>query len=167
MSDCTLWSYDARNAEKHGKKMTDIQKIIMVVSDPFAHTEFQFSLRKNCVSHSATMQGESDGSRFESINYNIHPERWLGLTLPMTDEQEDRGYERALAIDGWPYDTIGVISLATEWNIIKPNPDAVWCSEDVAEIIKAAYEYGDDFVPDTFDPRGLFIEMFRRVKELK
>ena len=163
MADCILRSYDARNALKHGKKMTTVQKIIMLASDPFAHTEHQFSMRHNGISHSATMQGKGrNESRFENIDYLKHPERWVNLILPMTDEQEDRGYARAWEINGMPYDTVGVTSLATSWNIIEPNPDALWCSEDVAEIIKAAYEYGDDFVPDTFDPRGLFIEMLRR-----
>jgi len=83
----------------------------------------------------------------------------------MTDAQEDRGYARAVEINGMPYDKIGVTSLATGWNIIQPNPNALWCSEDVAEIIKAAYEYGDDFVPDKFAPLGLFFEMYRRVNE--
>jgi hypothetical protein len=137
----------------------------MIVSDPFAHTEFQFSDRHNGVSHSATMQGKDgrDEARFLPIDYLKHPERWVSLILPMTDKQEDRGYARAWEINGMPYDTIGVTSLATGWNIIKPDPDKIWCSEDGAEIIKASYEYGSDFMPDTFDPRGLFIEMYRRV----
>ncbi len=166
MANCILRSYDAKNALKHGKKMTNVQKIIMIVSNPLAHTEYQFSERHNNVSHSATMQGKGfDGSRFENIDYLKHPERWLDLVLPMTDKQEDRGFARAQEINGMPYDTVGVTSLATGWNIVKPNPDALWCSEDVAEIIKAAYGYGDDFQPDTFAPLGLFIEMHRRLRQ--
>ena len=166
MSNCILRSYDARNAKKFGKDMTNVQKIIMIVSDPLAHTEFEFSHRYENISHSATMQGKYDGARFLDIDYTKHPERWISLVLPMTDEQEDRGYNMARVLDGMPYDTVGVTSLATNWNIVKPNPDALWCSEDVAEIIKEAYGYGDDFKPDTFSPLGLFFEMFRRVKSL-
>ena len=167
MADCILRSYDARNAKKFGKKMTDVQKIIMIVSDPLAHTEFEFSERHDSVSHSATMQGDFNGARFLNIDFTEHPERWISLLLPMTDEQEDRGYNMAKVLDGMPYDTVGVTSLATSWNIIKPNPNALWCSEDVAEIIKEAYGYGDDFVPDTFSPLGLFFEMFRRMNVLQ
>ena len=166
MANCILRSYDARNAKKHGKEMTPVQKIIMVVSDPLAHTEFQFSEeRYGGVSHSSTMQGDGfDGSRFEDIDYLKHPERWVDLILPMTDDQEDRGYNKALSINHMPYDKVGVTSLATGWNIVTPNPDALWCSEDVAEIIKAAYQYGDDFKPDTFDPLGLYFEMVHRTQ---
>jgi hypothetical protein len=113
------------------------------------------------------MQGDFNGARFLDIDFTVHPERWVNLLLPMTDEQEDRGYNMAKVLDGMPYDTVGVTSLATSWNIIEPNPQALWCSEDVAEIIKEAYEYGDDFKPDTFAPLGLFIEMFRRTIFLK
>jgi hypothetical protein len=141
----------------------------MLVSDPFAHTEFQFSMRHNGISHSSTMQGKNgfNGSRFENIDYLKHPERWVSLILPMTDLQEARGYDRAWEIDGMPYDTVGVTSLTTGWDIIKPDPDKLWCSEDVAEIIKASYQYGDDFVPDTHDPRSLLIEMIRRLYDAK
>jgi hypothetical protein len=163
MANCILRSYDAVNALKHGKEMTNVQKIIMIVSDPFAHSEFEFSSRHDNVSHSATMQGDFDGARFLPIDYSKHPERWISLILPMTNEQEDRGYNMAKVLDGMPYDTVGVTSLATGWNIIKPNPNALWCSEDVAEIIKESYGYGEDFKPDTFDPLDLFIEMYRRV----
>jgi hypothetical protein len=81
----------------------------------------------------------------------------------MTDQQEDRAWLKSRELLGKPYDLIGVASLGSGWDIIKPDPDKEWCSENSAEQIKAAYQYGDDFIPHSFHPTGLFFEMFRRL----
>ena len=167
MSDCILRFYNARQAANlDGKKLTPVDRIIMSVSDPLVHTEFQFSDRKNSVSHSATMRGDFNCSRDLQIKYT-HPLRWTSLILPMTDQQEEKAWSKSRELLGKPYDLIGLGSFGSDWDIVKPDPDKLWCSENNAELIKAAYEYGGDFVPHSFHPVGLFFEMYRRLLEGK
>ena len=145
MSNCNLMSYNAKRAEQYGKPLTPINRLVFAVSDPLTHSEFKFSSRFSSRyryrSFSFTLQDDGVG-RFKDILYS-HSERWDRLILPMTDEQEDRAYEKALELVGLPYDTIGVASLKT--GLIKQDPDKYWCSEAVGELIKAAYQWGDDF----------------------
>ncbi len=162
MSNCILWAYNAREAVKHGKRLTAVQRAIMVVSDPLTHTELQFSERFSGLSFSSTIQGGDKGVRFKHIEYS-HPERWVKMLLPMTNEQEDRGIEYANSIDGKPYDLIGVASLASKVKLIKPHPDKYWCNEADGGVIKAAYEYGDEFKPDQMHPVSLWFRMYQLI----
>ena len=159
MADCVLQCLNARRAVNFGKKLTAVDHIILRRSDPLVHTEFQFSGRGNYESFSATMQ---EGCRFKRIAYS-HPQRWTSLILPMTDEQEYRAWDKAIEIEGSPYDLVGLGSFGTSWNIIKPDPDKYWCSESDGELIKAAYQYGKDFIPHFYHPVGLFFEMYHRL----
>lgn len=158
--NCVLRSYNARRAEASGKNLTLVDKIILMRSDPLVHAEYEFSRRHEGISWSATMQDGANCCRFKKILYS-HPERWTNLVLAMTDEQEDRAYERAVELEGMPYDLIGLGSFATDHPIIKPHPDKYWCSEACAELIVAGYEL-DDLVPSAYHPVGLFFEMFHR-----
>jgi hypothetical protein len=169
--NCILRSYNARQAYQYGKDITPVQRIIMARSDPLVHTEFEFSERQDGISFSSTMQDDVSGCRFKQISYS-HPLRWTSIVLPMTDEQEDRAWERAIELEGKKYDLIGLAGFGSEWDIVKPHPDKYWCSEAVAELIKAAYEYDiprwptkpvDLFIPHRFHPNGLFFEMYRRL----
>lgn len=164
MADCFLMSYNAKQAESYGKPLTAVNRLVMTVSDPLTHSEFRFSARNNNASHSATMQDKPNGCRTKLIQYS-HPERWVPLILPMTDGQEDRAYSKAFQLCGCPYDFVGVASLKT--GLIKQDPDKYWCSECVGELIKAAYEWGDDFIPSTLTPNDLYFEVLHRLgKEL-
>lgn len=165
--DCTLYFYNAIAAKKSGKPLTAIQMLILARSNPLVHTEFQFSKRYDEISFSATMQDGDSGCRKKYIDFEEHPERWPRLILPMTDEQEDRGWKRSCEINGMPYDFIGVGSLASDFHIIKPDPNKFWCSEADAEVVKAAYEYGTDFQPDLFNPINLYFEMEYRIRKEK
>ena len=161
MNNCILRFKNVRRAVNFGYEMTTMDRIILTRSDPLVHVEFQFSQRHNNISHSATMAGDDNGCRFKDINYS-HPEWWTNLLLPMTDFQEDRAWMRANELDGNEYDLIGLASFGTRWDIIKPHPDKLWCSEDCAELVKAAYQYGEDFIPHFYHPIGLFFEMYHR-----
>ena len=166
MSDCILRCYNARQAVEGGKKLTPVDRTILLVSDPLIHTEFEFSEdRHQGISHSATMRGDFNCSRDLPIDYTIHPERWTSLVLPMTDQQEDRAWLKSRELLGAPYDLLGICGFASGYDIIKEDPDKYWCSENNAEIIKAGYQYGDDFICHSFHPVGLFFEMFRRLYE--
>lgn len=163
MSDCIAWSYDARRAEVAGKKITAVQHVILNRSDPLVHTEFQFSERCGRISYSSTIQGGDKGCRFKPIKYS-HLERWIKLILPMTDEQENRAMIKARELEGKEYDLIGLASFGTKWDIFKPDPDKYWCNEVVGELVKAAYEYGPEFVPHFYHPVSFFFEMFCRIE---
>ncbi len=160
MSNCILWAYDARNAERFGKSLTAVQRAILIVSDPLTHMEYQFSERYGKVSFSSTIQDGDKGVRFKDIRYS-HPERWVPILLPMTNEQEDRGHVYAKSIEGKDYDLVGVASLASKWKIIKPHPDKYWCNEATGGVIQVAYGYGLEFRPDEMHPVDLFFVMYR------
>jgi hypothetical protein len=164
-----LHCWNARQALKDGKDLTVSDRAIMVVSDPLVHTEFDFSDRiisTGYSSFSATMRNDADCCRFENIDFRKYPKRWAGLVLPMTAEQELKGYEYAKSIEGKPYDFKGLLSLTTEWDIIKPNPNAYWCSEADGGVIKACYGWGEDFIPHEYHPTGLFFEVYHRLQAM-
>ncbi len=146
-----------------GYKMTPTDIVTLHRSDPLVHTEFQFSERYDRISQSSTMSGDDDGCRFKQIGYS-HPEWWTNLILPMSDEQEDRAFLRGQELDGKKYDLIGLASFGTKWDLIKPHPDKLWCSEDNGELIKASYQWGDEFVPHFYHPVGLFFEIHYRIQ---
>ena len=157
MTNFMIRFYDARQAVKDGKPLTAIDYLIMSVSDPLVHCEAYFV--KDNESFSASMRGERKGCGWADIQYS-HPRRWIDIPFELTEPQLDRAYNRARDLDGAPYDTIGVASLKS--GIIKENPDKYWCSEVCAELVKAALLLGDDFIPSTFSPNGLFFELYRR-----
>lgn len=172
--DCIIRFYDARQAELFGKKHDLIDELILSRSDPLIHVEFQFSeryvlvngevidlskcptVKKFGISHSSTMQDGANGCRFKDIDYSIHPERWVSLTLPSTDEEEDRAWLRAKELDGKPYDLFGAIY---------DNPNEWCCTEDVEELIVAAkpdwVRLLDPEREDLFYPTNLYFEMIR------
>jgi hypothetical protein len=156
---CKIRTYNARQARLFGVKMTPTDNIVCLVSDPQTHCEFQFSERYKNISFSSTLTNGDKGCRFKDIGYS-HPEYWDTLILPMTDEEEDRAYARALELDGKLYDLIGVAGLASEHNIIKQDPNKYWCSEAVAELIIAGKPRSLNFVPSFYTPRALFFEVF-------
>jgi hypothetical protein len=160
--DCILRSYNAREAVRHGKALTAVDRMILMRSDPLTHSEFQFSDRFNGLSFSSTMQDGDDGCRFKAISYS-HPERWTTLIIPMDDDQEDRAMHRAQDINGKKYDLLGLGSFSSELSIIKPDPNKYWCSEACAELIKAAYFLGENFVPHKFTPVGLFFTLYDEI----
>jgi len=159
-SGLRLHCYNAIRAEKLGKPLTKVDRLILLRSSPHVHTEIQFSSRYDGVSFSATMQDGSNCCRFKQITYT-HPERWDTLFIPCTEAQEDKGMARAKEIEGCKYDLIGLLSFATELNIIKPHPDKYWCNEVCGEVIIAVKDY--DFKPDSLTPTGLFFEIFHRI----
>ena len=169
--NCFLRSYNAKRAERFGKKPSIAQNLILVCSNPLSHTEFQFSSRYNDISFSATLEDGDGGCRFKDIVYSDHPERWDTIELPFTDEEEDRAHNRALELEGKEYDLIGLLSIPTG-NVIKEDADKYWCSETVAELVKRAYsmrwpEYDIDFIPSSFTPVTLFFEMLYRLNKAK
>ena len=159
--DCYLMSFDVKAARKDGKKMTAVDLLIERFSR-LIHAEFRFSYRHNGISFSSTMAGDDNGTRFKQIEYS-HPNRWVPLILPMTNKTEDRAWDKANEIVGKPYDFVGVSARATGLGLIKPAGGAYWCNKTCAELIKAAYGYGDDFVPDSGLPDDLFFDMLRRL----
>jgi hypothetical protein len=161
MSNCILWSYDARQAAKYGKPLTPEEWIILRVSDPLIHDEFQFSERYNKISFSSTLRDGAKGCRFKLIDYTIHPERWLPLILPMTDDEEDRAYIEAERIEGRPYDFIGLGSLSDLPITLPPAKNGYWCSESLGTVIKAAYQWGYSFRPDHYHPVSLYFATVR------
>lgn len=162
MDNCILRFKNVRRAVNNGYELTPTDHIILTQSDPLVHVEWQFSARHDKISFSATMAGDDNGCRFKQIAYS-HPDWWTDLVLPMTVDQEDRAWEKALELDGRPYDLIGLASFGTKWDIIKPHDDKDWCNEACGKLVKAAYQYGDEFIPHFYHPVSFFFEMYHRV----
>ena len=139
--NCYLKSYNHRRAVKHGKKNDLVGRLILMRSDPWVHSELQFSKRKGLISFSATMQDNIKCARFKDIWYHEHPERWDTVEIPMTDTQEDFLYRQAAMMAGnVKYDLWGLLSFGTPWRIVKPDPDKMWCSEIVGHLIRMAHK---------------------------
>ncbi len=166
MADCKLMFYDARAAKLDGKKMTFIDWLILLRSDPYIHVEFVFSVeRYGGISNSATLRDGCKCVRFKDIDLAKHPKRWKGVVIPMTDEEEDRAWKEACEMAGlpgnWrshpksfmegricyydydaiPYDIWGMPCHISKWNIWKPNPKKTWCSKAVARVLSKGKEY--------------------------
>lgn len=145
-------SYNARAAAEHGKKLTMVDMLILLRSDPHTHTELKFSKRYDNVSFSATMQDGSKCCRFKHIAYS-HPERWATHLIVVTKEQEGLMYRKALELKGKKYGLWDLLSFGTPLRIIKPHPDKYWCTEAVATVLNAG---GIETPrPDTLHPQGL------------
>ncbi len=164
MSDCIHWAYDAVAAKEDGKPLTATDIIIMRRSARLIHTTHQFSHRYGGVSFESTLRDDAKGCRFKHIHYARHPRRWVPIVKPMTDEQEDRAWKRALELDGRGYDLIGLASFATSLSIIKPHTGKYWCTEAEMELNVAAY--GWDVIPHHFHPLSGYFEVLRRVGEM-
>jgi len=130
MAEIKIRSYNAVRAKMFGKKPTIIDRIILLRSYPHTHTEFQFSERFDNISFSTTMRDKGHCARFKQIEYK-HPERWDTHILKVPDHKEDEAYKDCVALQGTPYDLIGLGSKATPLNIIKPHRVNQWCSEIV------------------------------------
>jgi len=193
MADCKLMFFDARRAVQFGRPLTFTDHAILKVSDPLTHVEFRFSQRHKGVSQSSTMSNGDDGCRNRFINYTKHRERWIPLSLPMTNKQEDVAWSKGCELSDLPidwmsglsitnalyqktqhgfrgihakkYDKIGVLSLTTGLDIIKPDPNKLWCSEDVLELCKAGYGW-DDLKCDQYAPLRAFFEVMFRLRSL-
>lgn len=140
MSECYLMATNIVRQKVFGGRPQIISEMIHKVSYQ-THTEFRFGNYNR-----RSFSGEFGfGARFKNIEYT-HTHRWDGLLLPYTDEQEREGYQMALSMDGMEYDTFGVLGQATDFDIIKPNPDKIWCSKTTARIMFAADPEFKDFM---------------------
>jgi hypothetical protein len=139
MANIIQKSYNARRAEMFGKKLTAIDKLIMLRSPIWTHTEVQFSQRYGGVSFSATMQDNANCCRFKQIEYTHQAERWDDVIIPMNDEQEDMAYAKAKELEGTPYDLVGLLSHVTPLDIIHPHKVNKWCTETVTIVIGAGW----------------------------
>ena len=141
-----LKAFNLRRAEKYGYKPNAIQRAIYAVSRPHVHVEDQFGYRYDYRSYSATTAEDADAARFINNTYT-HPEYWDDVNILMSIGEEDLAYAEAKRLEGTPYDTIGVIGQATDWNILKPDPNKTWCSKVCARVICAARpDFGKELV---------------------
>ena len=139
MATCKLRSYNARRAAIFGTKLSKVDRLILLRSDMYTHSEFEFSARYNNVSFSATMADGSKCARFKPIDYSHIRERWDAVRLNYTDEQEDNAFNLAGSLAGTPYDVKGQICHATHFNLWKPSVNKTWCSK----IVNRLMEYAD------------------------
>ena len=153
---CKIKSYNAIRAKIFRKPLTLINKLILLKSSPFTHTEFHFSERYDNISFSATKQEGSNCARFKHIQYSHARERWDTVIVPMTDEEEDMAYLEAKTLEGTPYDLIGQLCHLSKIRFWKPSKKKIWCTKAVAKLIYKAR-------PDFFD----FLNRFSLTEELK
>ena len=134
-----LRSFNAKRAVMYGHELTPIQRGILAVSKPQVHNEVQFGVRHGYKSFSATIAEDWNGARIDDLTYS-HPEYWDTINILVSIEEEDLAWEEAMKMVDKPtlYDTIGIIGLATGWDIIKPDPNKTWCSKACARVICAA-----------------------------
>jgi hypothetical protein len=137
MGICIIHSFNVQGDPDY--KITAVDRLIMQRSNPLVHTEWQFSQRYDQISFSATRADGSNCCRFSPIKYSSHL-RWVSQYLALSDEAEDMAYNKAKALEGKPYDLVGLASFVSSLNIIKEDPDAYWCSEAVGELLKAAFD---------------------------
>ena len=166
MANCYLQSYNARIAKAEGKKLSFIEKLILLRSDPHTHSEIQFSERYDHISFSATLRDGCKCCRFRQIYYHKHPNRWKTDVIPFNVEQEDMAWREACRLAGLPvdwrheqlidnyrhnncyyhakyatkYDIWGQPCHISKWNIWKPNLEKIWCSTAVLRAIFAPYD---------------------------
>lgn len=157
--DCNIMTYNPVRAQiLCGVKPTAVQWIIMLRSWQ-THTEIQFSERHSNISYSATKMDGANGARFKQIGYS-NP-YWDKVVAPMTDEEEDRAYNKAVSRAGTPYDIMGQLCHISKFKLWRPNPKKTWCTKEVAECLYAAKadfycfmrEHGlvDELRPDMMD----------------
>jgi hypothetical protein len=150
--------WNAKRAQKFGKPLEPSDMAVLLISNPLIHCEFQFSKSYARISFSSTLKKGAKGCRFLQIEYS-HPERWDTLWLPVTPEQEDAAYVKAQELEGKKYGFAELFGL--------PEPDKYCCSKAIAEVIKAAKKYSDDFRTNKMTPLDLFFEMFYRLSAIE
>jgi hypothetical protein len=94
-----LRGYDPEMARLHGKKKTNLDRLIGLRSW-LAHSEIQFSSRYGGISFSATLKDGCKCARFKMIEYS-HPERWRDVYIPVTEEQEKKIFEKCCEMADW------------------------------------------------------------------
>lgn len=94
--------WDARQAQKEGKKLTLNDKIIMMRSDE-THEETIFPDRDS-MSFSSTQRDDADGCRFKKIIYGKYAKRWRIVWMPVTPLEEARMWARACKDADMPID---------------------------------------------------------------
>jgi hypothetical protein len=94
-----LRGYDPEMARLHGKKKTNLDRLIGLRSW-LAHSELQFSSRYGGISFSATLKDGCKCARFKMIEYS-HPERWRDVYIPVTEEQEKKIFEKCCEMADW------------------------------------------------------------------
>ena len=146
-----LMSFNYPRAVEHGMKKSLISNLILLRSNPYTHSEIEFS---DGISFSSTMQDKVGGTRFKDIDYTKHPERWDSVDIPVSVKNEKALYRVAVSMVGMKYDLLGLLSFATPFSIIVPNANKVWCSEACGYLIKLVYD-GLDIVPDKTHPTRL------------
>ena len=117
-----------------GTKLSKVDRLILMRSDMYTHSEFEFSGRYKNVSFSATCADGSKCARFKHINYSHAIERWDTVIVNFTDQEEDRAMAVAKMMEGMPYDLMGQICHVSKFQIWKPSPDKTWCSKTVAKL---------------------------------
>lgn len=135
-----LMGYNARRTELFGDDIKAISKTIMAVTNSHhAHTEIRRKYTGlDGVAYDKSFSAEFGvGARIKNIKYS-HDYRWDSLLLPYSPAQEAVAWEKALEMDGVEYDNIGVLGLATDFDIIKPDPKKIWCSKSNARMMFAA-----------------------------
>ena len=148
--DVMIRSFNAYRAKRFGYRLTPADGLILLRSLLHTHTELQFSHRYANISFSATLADGANGCRFKDIKYS-HTVFWDTIVVPMTDSQEDTAYAEAKAIDGQPYDDIGLASFVSRAEMIKPRKGFWWCTEAVVHCVKRIYP-GLPLVPDQTHP---------------
>jgi len=149
MPDIYARFYDAELAQQNGKPMGPVDRIVSIVSR-LTHVELQFSPNFKSLSYSATTVGGYNCARFKLIRYSHLEQRWHTLVIPVTPLEEETIFFAACLRAGTPYDIIGVTSLATKLDIIKPDPNKTWCSKEVLIALKEALPIigSNDVKPD-------------------
>ena len=143
-----LMSYNYKRAVEHGMNKRWIGRLISLRSSPYTHSELLFS---DGVSFSSTMEDGMNGARYLEIDYSNHPERWGAVPIPMSDEEAEVIRRTADCMNGSiEYDLWGLLSFGTLLNIIKPDPNKMWCSEICGYLIKRIHAL--DITPDRTHP---------------
>ncbi len=135
--DCTLEFYNGKIAKAEGKPLGVSGWLIRLRSWPFIHVEVIFSSRYGGISWSCTLRDGCKCCRFKLIDYTKHPERWEGVVVPFTDEEEDRAWEMACSMADLPDD----------WQDSELGDYPLWYLQD-----NGCY-YGDD--PIKYDILGM------------
>ncbi len=112
--NCFIRGYNAKQAEKDGKPLTVIDRVILLRSK-LTHSEFQFSERFGNVSFSFTSADKANGARFKVIGYS-HPARWNTREIALTDLQEDLIFAEACTMaDCHLADVAEALKLGGQW----------------------------------------------------
>ncbi len=135
-----LMGYNAKRAQIMGDKVHPISKTIVAATGGWhSHTEIRrvWTIPHTGNSLDVSFSAEFKvGARFKNITYS-HDYRWDCITLPYSLLIEDAAWDAANIINGMEYDNLGVLGLATDFDILRPDPDKIWCSKSNARIMFA------------------------------